>query len=102
MLLCGFSKLALLPEDQFSNFRAPEQTIPDSPGFHKEWLNACRGGEAATCNFDYSGPMAETVLLGNVAYRAGGFDWNHKSLQTGSNSNAQKLIKESYRPGWEI
>ncbi len=28
-------------------------------------------GNEALCSFDYFGPMTETVLLGNVAYRAG-------------------------------
>jgi hypothetical protein len=46
--------------------------------------------------------MAETVLLGNVAYRGGGFDWNAAELSCGSNSAAQTLIQESYRPGWEV
>ncbi|NND99053.1 MAG: Gfo/Idh/MocA family oxidoreductase [Pirellulaceae bacterium] len=102
MLLCGFDQRVLLPEENFRDFKAPEPFVPDSPGFHNEWINACKGGEAATCNFDYSGPMAETVLLGNVAYRAGGFDWDAKTLQTGSNAAAQALIQEPYRRGWEI
>lgn len=102
MLVCGFGQRKLLPEDTFADFKAPDPFIPDSPGFHKEWIAACKGGEAATCNFDYSGPLAETVLLGNVAFRAGGFDWNSEELTTGNNANAQALIKESYRPGWEI
>ena len=102
MLLCGFSQRKLLPEDKFADYKAPDPTIPDSPGFHKEWIDACKGGDPATCNFDYSGPLAESVLLGNVAYRAGGFDWDYETLSTGSNSQAQSLIKETYRPGWEI
>ncbi|MCG8652827.1 MAG: Gfo/Idh/MocA family oxidoreductase [Pirellulales bacterium] len=102
MLLCGFERRALLPEDQFADFTPPEKFVPDSPGFYREWIDACKGGEAATCNFDYSGPMAETVLLGNVAYRAGGFDWDSASLSTGDNSPAQTLIRESYRKGWEV
>ncbi len=102
MLLCGFNQRKLLPEDQFVDFKPPEAFIPDSPGFHKEWISACRGGDAATCNFDYSGPMAETVLLGNVAYRAGGFDWDSKTLGTGGSTKAQSLIRETYRKGWEI
>ena len=102
MLLCGFSKHALLPEAKFFEFKAPPQTIAPSPGFHNEWIAACKGGEAATCNFDYTGPMAESVLLANVAYRAGGFDWDAKAMTTGDNVNAQALIKESYRPGWEV
>ena len=101
MLLCGFDERTLLPEEKFADFKAPEPFVPDSPGFHQEWINACRGGEAATCHFDYSGPLAEAVLLGNVAYRAGGFDWNAKQLQA-SNAAAQNLIRESYRKGWQI
>ena len=102
MLLCGFGQRKLLPEDQFATFKAPEPFIPDSPGFHREWIEACKGADPATCNFDYSGPLAETVLLGNVAYRTGGFDWDWKSLSTGANKDAQNLIKETYRKGWEV
>lgn len=101
MLLCGFDNRKLLPEEKFADFKPPEPFVPDSPGFHQEWINACRGGEAATCHFDYSGPLAETVLLGNVAYRAGGFDWNARQLRA-SNSSAQDLIQETYRKGWEV
>ena len=102
MLLCGFSQHKLLPETRFANFKAPEPFIPDSPGFHREWIEACKGGEPATCNFDYSGPLAETVLLGNVAFRAGGFNWESSALKTEGNEKAQDLIRESYRPGWEV
>lgn len=102
MLLCGFNKRKLYPEEKFAGFEAPEKTIPNSPGFYNEWINACRGGEAASCHFDYSGPMAETVLLGNVAYRAGGFDWDSKNLKTVGNDKARNLIREEYRKGWEV
>ncbi len=102
MLLCGFGQHQLLPESDFADFQPPEPFIPDSPGFHREWIDACKGGPAATCHFDYSGPLAETVLLGNVAYRAGGFDWDSANLRTRGNDKAQNLIRESYRKGWEV
>ncbi len=102
MLLCGFNQRKLLPEEKFADYTAPAPTIPDSPGFHNEWIAACKGGEPATCQFDYSGPLAETVLLGNVAYRSGGFDWNSKTLETGGNAEAQARIREAYRHGWEF
>jgi len=102
ILVCGFSDRKLYPEERYADFEAPEPFIPDSPGFHNEWISACKGGDAATCHFDYSGPLTESVLLGNVAYRAGGFDWDPVSLSTGDNPNAQKLIRPTYRQGWEI
>ena len=102
MLLTGFSKLQLLPADQYTDFQAPAKSIPDSPGFHKEWINACKGGEMATCDFSYSGPLAETVLLGNVAYRAGAFDWDAANLRAVGNDKAQRYIQTEYREGWQI
>ncbi len=93
MLLCGFSTLKLLPEDKFKDFKPPESTLYQSPGFHQEWIAACKGGPRASCNFDYSGPLAETVLLANVAYRAGGgFDWNAATLNATGNDAAEQYL----------
>ena len=102
MLLCGFNSRQLLPKEKFAEFKAPERTVPDSPGFHKEFIAACKGGRAATCNFDYSGPMTETVLLGNVAYRVGGFTWDSAALKPLGNPAAEPLLREAFREGWKI
>lgn len=102
MILCGFDKPPqLLPAEQFKDHKA--EALPKIKGFRDEWFEACKGGPAASCNFDYSGPMSETVLLANVAYRVqGSFDWDHEQLKTVGNDAAQKLIREEYRKGWEI
>ena len=108
MLLTGFSKLKLYPEEKWKGFVAPEKSIPDSPGFYNEWVMACRGGEKATCNFEYSGPLAESVLLANTAFRSGvDFDWNYRELLASgqdeeSSQRAQSFIRSEYRQGWEI
>src|SRR5262245_774539 len=70
-LLADYSHHRLLPEEQFKDFMPPKQSIPKSVGHHQEWLNAIRTGSPTTCNFAYSGALAEAVLLGNVAYRYG-------------------------------
>ncbi len=102
ILACGFDKRKLYPEEKYADFKAPDAFVADSPGFYQEWIAACKGGGPATCNFDYTGPMAESVLLGNVAYRAGGFNWDAQALTTGDNPQAQTLIRTPYRQGWEI
>ncbi|MCH2200535.1 MAG: Gfo/Idh/MocA family oxidoreductase [Fuerstiella sp.] len=102
MLLCGFHDRTLLPEDRFADVEPPPRTIPDSPGFYQEWVNACKGQGPATLDFSYAGPLTETALLGNVAYRAGGFDWDAASMSAGSNQAANALLKTEYRRGWEI
>ena len=103
MLLCGFGSRKLYPESKFADFEAPDPWIPDSPGFHNEWILACKGGEPATCNFDYSGPMAETLLLGNVAYRIGGsFEWDAANLKAVGCPAAEPHIRPEYREGWPL
>jgi predicted dehydrogenase len=77
MLLANYGKHALWPESQFADFKRPDPTIADSIGHHQEWIAACKTGSATTCNFDYSGAVTETILLGNVAYRCGKrIDWD--------------------------
>lgn len=116
MLLCGFDERTLLQksadgkwetrltEENAMGFDVPAKTIPDSPGFHKEWLHACKGGSTPpTCNFSYSGPLSETVLLGNVAYRSQtSFDWDYKTMTCVNAPAAQSLIKPTYKKGWEL
>ncbi|MFM8270785.1 MAG: Gfo/Idh/MocA family protein, partial [Gemmata sp.] len=70
-LVADYSKYLLLPEAFARDFKAPEKSIKSSIGHHKEWTEACKGSGATLCNFEYAGRLAECVLLGNVAYRAG-------------------------------
>jgi predicted dehydrogenase len=103
MLFCGFDKNhVLLPEKKFAGHKVP-RTFTPSPGFHEEWFEAIRGGKPATCNFGYSGPMAESVILANVAYRVKGkFNWDAKTLKPEDNPAAEKLIRPTFRKGWEV
>jgi len=82
----------------------PEPTIPKSIGHHREWIEACKTRGPTTCNFDYSGALAETVLLGNVAYRAGQkkMSWNAESLHSPDCPEAEPLIRREYRKGWTL
>jgi hypothetical protein len=106
VLACGFDSWKLLPEEKFAGYQGPgkgaEPALPPSPGFHKEWIAACRGGKPASCNFDYSGPMSESVLLANIAYRIQGeFDWDAAALKA-SRADATALLRREYRKGWEV
>jgi len=102
MLLCGFGKWRLLPEERFAHVQEAPRSLAPSPGFHREWLDACRGGSPASCHFGYAGPLAESVLLANVAYRLGRpFDWDAARLSA-SDPGAAALLRRDYRAGWEI
>ena len=68
----------------------PARTIPESIGHHREWLQACKTGGPTTCSFDYSGPLTESALLGNVAYRCGSrVEWDAAAGRVKGNAAAE-------------
>ena len=71
LLLSDYDRHVLLPEARYATYARPAQSIPASVGHHKEWLDACRTRGKTSCNFEYAGPLTETVLMGVQAYRRG-------------------------------
>ncbi len=79
------------------------QTISRVGNEDQEWIDACRGGPAALSNFDYSGPLTEFVLLGNLAIRLGKkIEWDGPNLKATNAPEAEELIRREYRKGWEL
>jgi hypothetical protein len=103
MLLADYGRHALLPEKDFEGFLKPAPFIKDSIGHHKEWIEAIRLGGTTTCRFDYSGPLTEAALLGNVAYRVGKrLEWNFEKMRASNCAEADQFIQHQYRKGWTI
>lgn len=94
----------LLPESLMKDFKRPDPTIARVPNenHYKEWVNACKGGQPGCSNFDFAGPLTETVLLGNVALRLGRkVTWDAKHLRVPDCPEAATQIRGEYRKGWE-
>jgi hypothetical protein len=103
MLLASYPKHALLPEEKFADIKPPEPSIPESIGHHREWIAACKTGSPTTCNFDYSGAVTETVLLGNVAYRCGEkIAWDPANMKVTNCPEANQYLQREYREGWTL
>jgi predicted dehydrogenase len=102
-MFSDYSRYRLYPTDKYAAFEAPEQTIPASIGHHAEWIKACKEGTPTTCNFDYSGALTETILLGNVAYRTGQkLEWDAKTLTATNTPDAAQYVSKEYREGWIV
>ena len=102
-LLSDYSRHLLLPEKQFEGFVRPAPFIPNSIGHYKEWAQACKTGGATTCNFEYSGALTESVLLGNVAHRCQcKIEWDTKHLRSRNCKQAEEFIQHHYRNGWKL
>jgi predicted dehydrogenase len=103
MLAADYGRHYLFPKEQFAGFKPPEKSIPESIGHWNEWVQAIKTNGPTTCNFDYSGALTETVLLGVVAYRTGKpLTWDAAKLQTPGTPEAQRYVTKEYRKGFEI
>ncbi len=102
-LVADYGKHQLLPEEAFADFKRPEPFIPPSIGHHQEWIRACKTGEKTTCDFSYSGPLTEAVLLGNVSFRVQSpLEWDWKNLKATNCPEADRFVRREYRQGWKL
>ena len=100
----------ILPASLRESYKAPEPYIPSSPGHEEEWILACKGGTPAGSDFEWAGPLTETVLLGNVALRnemkekLGGqvMTWNPDKFSFTNIPEADQFLHCEYRKGWSL
>ena len=82
-----------------------EVEFAPSPGHFAEWARAIKGGPAAVSNFpDYSGPLSEVVLLGNLALWAEGqrIDWDDKNLKARNVAGLDSVIQPEFHNDYTL
>jgi predicted dehydrogenase len=106
-LMCGEygDQPRIIPETKMKEYDRPPKTLPRVKGSHEQnWIEACKGGEPACSNFDYSGPMTETVVMGNLALRRLGKKllWDGENMKVTNDDEANKYVNEPCREGWSL
>ncbi len=105
-ILCSFNGAdpKLIPETRMKSYKQPPKTLSRSPGNEREWLDACKGSKVIPGgNFEFSGRVTETLLLGNVAIRTGQkLNWDSAKMKVGNSDLAQKYVRPDRRTGWEL
>ncbi|HUB32221.1 MAG TPA: Gfo/Idh/MocA family oxidoreductase [Bryobacteraceae bacterium] len=92
-----------LSAGQEKELAAPPKTLPRTKDHYMEWVNACKGGAPANCNFEFAAPLTEIALLGVIAQRTGKFlEWDAQEMCFPNNSAATALLKPDYRTGWSL
>jgi predicted dehydrogenase len=100
----------LYPASRRKEYQEPARTIPRSIGHYEEWIVAAKGGPPAGSNFDWAGPLAEAVLLGNVALRVGlreklvraNLRWDPAAFKITNVAEANEFLHRPYRQGWRL
>lgn len=100
----------ILPQSLDEAYQRPEPYLESSPGHRQEWILACKGGEPAGSNFDWAGPLTETVLLGNIALRPElrekmsfqNLHFDAENLSFPNIPEADLFLHYEYRNGWKL
>ncbi|MCP5518494.1 MAG: Gfo/Idh/MocA family oxidoreductase [Verrucomicrobiales bacterium] len=93
----------ILPLELQDDYRRPPKTLRRVKGHHRDWLDACKGGQPASSNFAYGAALTELVLLGPVALRTGKkIEWDTVNMRATNAPQADAFLKEEYREGWEL
>jgi len=107
-----------MPKEEKETVKLPEY------GHQVYWTEACKAGfnskqhKELTSSFDYSGPLTETVLMGNLAIRSymlrkkaeRGNDfygrmkllWDGNNMKITNLEDANQFVTRKYREGWDI
>jgi hypothetical protein len=94
----------MLPAEKFKDVKKePPEKVERSAGHERDWLLACRGGKPAWANYDYSGPLTEFNMLGNVATQFEGIlEYDPLACKITNNEEADKALRSEYREGWSL
>ena len=110
VLMSDWNSWRMYPDERAKQYGTPPTKLPRSAGHHQEWIDACKGGPAAGSNFDWAGPMTETILLGNVALRSQlredltktKLEWDAAKLAFTNHDAANQFLRREYRQGWGV
>jgi hypothetical protein len=100
MLLPHIETPTLYPAAQFEGFQKPRVR---GANHWKQFVEACRGDDKTSTDFDYAGPLTEAVLLGGVAARfpSTRIGWDSRGLKFDL-AAANQYVSAPYRKGWEV
>ena len=92
----------LVPRETFKDYKMPDVGSHDH---YHEFVDHCLKGDPNTgANLDLAGPLTEAVLLGCLASPFPGelLTWDSAALTIPNHAEAEKLVRRTYRPGWEL
>ncbi|HYV55699.1 MAG TPA: Gfo/Idh/MocA family oxidoreductase [Chitinophagaceae bacterium] len=115
----------LLPSSKMKDAKLPKATRPfverGSEGHQTQWANACKKGYGAytSSSFDQSGPLTETVIMGNLAVRSYNYSekdakgnpvypgrkkllWDGANMKITNFDPANQFVKRNYRGDWKL
>jgi predicted dehydrogenase len=106
-LMCGcYSESPqLIPYEKMKAYTKPKETIPRIKTSHEmDWVAAIKEGRQPSSNFDYSGPLTEMCVMGNLSLFFPGQKllWDGQNMKVTNVEEANDYVKPKYRDGWYL
>jgi hypothetical protein len=118
-------KPTLLPLSRMAETTLPKSAFPfvenGVDGHQQQWVQACKKGFGAytSSSFDKSGPLTETVLMGNLAVRSYNYSengtdgkkfypgrkrllWDGVNMKITNFDSANQFVRRNYRGEWKL
>jgi predicted dehydrogenase len=95
----------MLPRKDFHEIEKDRpKVVPASRGHYRDWIHACRGGEAPWARFEYAAPFNEFLTLGDVATRFAGeaLEYDPIAGRILNHPQANQALRYEYRQGWSL
>jgi len=91
----------VFPADLLNGYDVP---VIEKRSHFDSWREAITSGKPACASFDFSSPLTETVLLGNIAVRFPNqkLVWDSRKLKFTNNEKANTFVRSEYRKGWQL
>lgn len=95
----------ILPRELHVEYvKANGQKKYDAWDHYQIWTEAIKGNGKTNDDFDYAGPLTETVVMGNISVRYPDQElkWDGKAMKFTNAPDANKHVRRTYRKGWEV
>jgi predicted dehydrogenase len=105
---CYAESPRIIPEARMKKYRRTKKVLERIPGggdgHEQDWIRACKTGKPASSSFEYSGPLSEMVLMGNLAVRFPDKPllWNGATMEVTNDEDANAYVRRQYREGWSL
>ncbi len=95
----------LLPAAKHNAYGAPKERLTRVPHEDHEmnWINAIKGRDQLSSDFEYGARLTEIMLLGIAALRAGSkLHYDAAAMRVTNNSEADQFLTREYRKGYAL
>ncbi|HUT93580.1 MAG TPA: Gfo/Idh/MocA family oxidoreductase [Thermoguttaceae bacterium] len=101
-LYANYGLYEIVPEgDRMKDAKAPEESIPPSPGQEREWLDSIKSRQQPSCNVFYHNKLNAAICLGTLAWKLGrSVRFDPATERVVGDDEAARLAVPEYRRPW--